>query len=378
MIHPSVNLVPRILQGALRPTTIARDDLQRAAQLGVSWLQAQQLAPLMWYQCQSRPDLPLDYRAALRLASYGALADTHLHARELSEVLQVLAAHGVTPVVFKGAALAHSVYPDPVCRLMGDLDLWVTVDEMDRAREALSTAGFVSRTNLTRPPTLLPFNSGEVQLHGTRPGTGLVELHFGVFAGEWLRRTANVDEVAIRNRVQPIILLGQRAHQLAPEDALIQLAVHAAVNHQLSLSALRSLVDVSLLARHAPLDWSVVVQRAREWRIATATWLVLRLAVDLCGLADAAEAVRQLQPSALRRRMIRRFANAESLVEMRDLSKSKWRYVYLLLMVDRKRDAVKLVYRTLWPERDWLIARYGRYTFSTRLRHLFDAARGKI
>ena len=42
------------------------------------------------------------------------------------------------------------------------------------------------------------------------------------------------------------------------------------------------------------------------------------------------------------------------------------------------RDAAKLVFRALWPERAWLIARYGRYTFSTRLRHLFDAARGRI
>jgi hypothetical protein len=37
-----------------------------------------------------------------------------------------------------------------------------------------------------------------------------------------------------------------------------------------------------------------------------------------------------------------------------------------------------LVFRALWPERDWLMARYGRYTFSTRLRHLFDAVRGRI
>ena len=51
----------------------------------------------------------------------------------------------------------------------------------------------------------------------------------------------------------------------------------------------------------------------------------------------------------------------------------------LLLLVDRGRDAAKLIFRALlWPEREWLIARYGRYTFTTRLRHLFDAARGKI
>ncbi len=63
---------------------------------------------------------------------------------------------------------------------------------------------------------------------------------------------------------------------------------------------------------------------------------------------------------------------------MRDLSASKWRYVFLLLLIDRGRDALRLIFRALWPEREWLIARYGRYTFATRLRHLFDAARGRI
>jgi hypothetical protein len=69
--------------------------------------------------------------------------------------------------------------------------------------------------------------------------------------------------------------------------------------------------------------WSVIIQCACNWRTATAVWLVLSLAVDLAGLEEAAEAVRQLQPSALRRRLIHRFANAETLVEMRDLSSSQ-------------------------------------------------------
>jgi Uncharacterised nucleotidyltransferase len=86
---------------------------------------------------------------------------------------------------------------------------------------------------------------------------------------------------------------------LAPEDALIQLAVCTSVNHQMSLSALRSLVDITLLVRHQPIDWSLIIQRAREWRVATATWLVLSLATDLCGLPEAADAVRQLAPSRL-------------------------------------------------------------------------------
>ena len=57
---------------------------------------------------------------------------------------------------------------------------------------------------------------------------------------------------------------------------------------------------------------------------------------------------------------------------------SNWRYIFLLFLVDRVQDAARLVFRTLWPERAWLIARYGHYTVGTRLRHLLKAARGKI
>jgi hypothetical protein len=173
-------------------------------------------------------------------------------------------------------------------------------------------------------------------------------------------------------------LVGEVAHILAPEDAIVQSALHTVVNHQLSMSPLRALVDIALLARRQPVDWSAIAQRAQTWRVATAVWLVLSLAVELAGLEEAAGAARELQPSALRRRLIGRLANAGSLVTMRDLSVSNWRYVFLLLLVDRRRDAVKLIFRALWPEREWLIARYGHYSFTTRLRHLFDAARGKI
>ncbi len=50
-------------------------------------------------------------------------------------------------------------------------------------------------------------NAGELQLTSTAPGSGLVELHWGSFSGEWLR----------------------------------------------------GLVDIALLARHYSIDWDIVV-----------------------------------------------------------------------------------------------------------------------
>jgi len=346
--------------------------------LGVDWLRQQGLAPLTWYTCGTALTLPPDISQPLQQSYYSAVGDAELHRRELHTVLRALQAEGIRPIAFKGAALSWTVYSDPVCRPMGDLDLWIQSKELARAQEALRHLNYKQINNPDRPPKLMEQFSGEIHMSGAGDGSGLVELHLSVFLGEWLRHTTAIDESAVRERVIQLSWDNTPVDLLSPEDALIQLVIHLVINHQLSFFTLRGLVDIALLARHYPIDWRVIVQRARSWRVATAVWLVLSLAFDLAGLDEAAEAARQLQPSTLRRWMIGRFANAEALVMMRDLSASKWRYIFLLLLVDRARDTVKLVFRALWPEREWLIARYGRYTFTTRLRHLFDAARGKI
>lgn len=353
---------------------------QTAARLGVGWLQDQGLAALIWQDWQGRDaaGISAEFTLCLRTAYYMAVGDAELHRRELQTVLQSLRAEGLTALAFKGAALAYTVYPDPACRPMGDIDLWLEAGQMEDASAALQQLGYRAQHKTTRPQALMIRSRNELPMYGTCAGCGLVELHWGVFPGEWLLRTTRIDDAELWARAIPATLAGQPAMILSPEDNIIQVAVHLAINHNMSSPWLRGLVDIALLARHYAIDWDIVVQRARAWRVATPLWLVLSLAVDLAGLSEAADAARQLQAAPLRQRLIRRFANAETLVEMRDLSASKWRYVFLLLLVDHGRDAARLIFRALWPERDWLQARYGRYSRGLRLRHLLDAARGRL
>ena len=165
---------------------------------------------------------------------------------------------------------------------------------------------------------------------------------------------------------------------LAPEDAIIQLAAHLAVSHQMAAPGLRGLLDVALLARSQPIDWQAVAERARGWRVAAATWLVLDLADALFGLPDAAAAIAGLRPRRMRRGLLSRFVGADSMLAGRDRTRGPRRFVYQLLLVDRNRDAARLLVRALWPEADWLAARYGRRDVRTRYRHLLCALRGKI
>ena len=261
---------------------------------------------------------------------------------------------------------------------MGDLDLWVTDDEMGRAQIALERLGYVQHIKSARPVALQAQRRGEVQLIGRASGAGLVELHWGVFAGEWLERAAAVDEAAVRARCLSLDVLGCPARTLAPEDAVIQLAAHLAINHQFAYPWLRGLLDIVMTARWRAVDWDVVAARACEWRIATVVWLVHHFAAELLGLNDAAVALARLRPSPLRRWLLSLLVNERSLLEMRNLTRGPLRLVLQLLLVDRPRDAARLFWRALWPEDDWLAARYGRRDVRTRCRHLLAALRGKI
>lgn len=345
------------------------------------WLRGQGLAAYAFHRLRAAgalADLPPTLHAALRGHYYTVAGDAELHTRELAAVLDILAAAGVTPIVFKGAALAFTAYPDPACRPMGDLDLWLTDEAMPRGQAALEAAGYRQRIKTARPLALQAQREGEIQLVGRQPGLGLVELHWGVFAGEWLRRVAAVDKAGLRCRAIPVTLAGRPAWTLAPEDAIIQLAVHLAVNHQMAYPGVRGLLDVALVAAAAGVDWHAIAARARAWRVATPTWLVLSLADELFGLPTATAAVAALRPSEARRLLLARFTGSAAVMAGRDITHSPLRLVYQLLLVDRPADAVRLVWRALWPEADWLAARYGSTAFRVRLRHFLAASRGHV
>ena len=345
------------------------------------WLRGQGLAPYAWRRLKetgSATCLPASSAAVLRGAYYAAAGDAELHRSELAAALACLRAHGVTPILFKGAALAHTAYPDPTCRPMGDLDLWVTAEAMPVARAALASLGYEEHGKDDRPLAIQAQMAGEVQLVGRAAGQGLIELHWGAFAGEWLRRTAAVDHRAILCRARAAQIAGCEAWVMAPEDALIQLAVHLAVNHQMAYPGARGLLDVALLGRAEKVDWFALAARAREWRVVSATWLVLSLTESLLGLPGSELAVASLAPTGGQQAAIRRFVTEETVLAGKDISGGPRRFAYQLALVDRPRDAARLVGRTLWPERGWLHARYGAATPFIRVRHLTSAARGRI
>lgn len=363
-----------------------------AAELG-QWLQTQGLAPLV-HAC-SRETWP-ELAQHLQSDVYAATGEAALHLKRLQEIVDALAPNSIPVVLLKGAALALLAYDDPAQRTMSDIDLWIRNGDMPEAVRLLHERGFKILNKQERPVELQRLGRGELQMND--PYGRLAELHWSPFKGWWLRRTAAVDEQALWERTEaaptnpastrqasPEIKADEQqipasttsaaemVRLLAPEDMMIHLAVHMVVNHQFGLNSVRTLVDMARMSHVRQVRWALVEERARKWRLGTAVWLALHLLQALTGMTGAEPALRRLRPSRLRRSLLQRFVSPATLLGATDLRRHKIRYLLLLLMVDRPVDMVRVVVRTLWPEQEWLEARYGKET--SHRQHLWNVLR---
>ncbi|MEI8355978.1 MAG: nucleotidyltransferase family protein [Deltaproteobacteria bacterium] len=313
---------------------------------------AQVLFVYLKSQSLSIPPVAAERIRNIYLAS--AVRNTKLF-HELKNILLAFQTAGVTAVPLKGAWLAEKVYSNIALRGMGDVDLWVQRDQLDEARRVMVSLGYASRSKSDRPQELQDALTGETQMFKT--GAPMVELHWNLFPGEWLRHTAFIDEQEIWQRTLP--LQGENVRQLSPEDAIIHISVHFAVNHQMSMPGLRTLLDLYCARQKLNIDWVTVAERAKAWRVSTATWLVLRMLAELFGDPERKLPLQELRPSTLRRKILERFISPRIFLEGIDISSGPKRFLFLLALVDRPADAFYLSWRALMPDRTWLTLRYG-------------------
>jgi hypothetical protein len=328
----------------------------------VNWLQTQGLAAFAFHRLREAgilARLPTAVQRSLQGAYYTAAGINAVQRRETESVLRALDDAGIETVLMKGTPLAYTVYADPACRLKGDLDIWLPPAQLPAAIEALRPLGYATRDKANRPAAFILLTGGEQQLFGQDPGTGLVELQWPALRGEWVRRAAAVDHAAIWARRIAVPIEGRSTWAMAPEDLIIHLCLHLAINHTFDESVLRNLLDIHLVASRLSPDWDAVVERAASWRLATMLWTTLSLAVGLWDAPVPSAALAALQPGPARCRAIAALDLANTVLTIRSGSYTHRRFVIQMLLTDRLRDAWRLVWRALLPEAEWLRARYG-------------------
>lgn len=319
------------------------------------WVIQHELGSLLYSRCQhTHPSL----RPFLQGDRFAAIAENTLRFNTLEQIEAAFSQATTSLTLIKGMALARSVYDEPSWRTMSDIDILVGNGDMKTAVSIMQQLGYYTTEKESRPATLQALIQGEIPLQRDDVPF-LIELHGAILHGWWLMRTAAIDNAGIWQRRQP---LTATTWQLSPEDSILNIAVHLTVNHQLGMSVVRGLVDMAMVAKKQPVSWQIVAERAMEWRVQTAVYTILNLLHDLIAPEGMEEALTQLRPSPLRQRLLRPYANLQAMLSGQDVSNGRSRYLLLLLLVDRPRDMINLIYRTLWPEKSWLYARYGKAT----------------
>ena len=295
-----------------------------------------QTLPLLHYHLQRlglEDAVPDEVRGYLRNWTTVSQARSREQFRELGRVVAALQRLGIDHYVMKGAAIAASVYPDPLLRAMQDLDIMILPRDAWRVQREIYRLGYkhgvfdpkngrftpifkpitpqslrskhalhsVTRTvRIAAPiaPTLLPEAWRRRQLKsfsnsdGTLTVPVFIDFHVSLSPGMAL---ADVWRGASAEN-----LLGQQVKLQSPTAMLWFSAArlyHEAFQHGTLKLQMFGDIDAILRVHHDRIDWAELLVMVKKYKIEPALFYVLSQAQRLYGSPMPAGALELLEPS---------------------------------------------------------------------------------
>jgi putative nucleotidyltransferase-like protein len=214
-----------------------------------------------------------------------ALLD-ELAVRELQAAIATLEAGGIEPIVFKGAALAHTHYPQSWLRPRRDADLLIAPEQRGRTSEILIALGY------QQPPMiageLISYQTMFVREHSIGV-EHVLDVHWKIADRQTVADALTYDE--LRARSARITVRGTGMRVPSPIDALLIACIHRAAHHQ-DADDLIWVYDIHLIASGLTAEeWTRFADLAMERQVSLLCARGLRLAAD-CFHTQIPDAVR--------------------------------------------------------------------------------------
>jgi hypothetical protein len=278
----------------------------------LGWAGYHHVTPLLYRHVHDLgPDaIPAEVLDELRTRSRGIAAHNLKLTLELLSLLQGLEAAGAPGVIWKGPALAYTLYPSPELRTFADLDIILRPEDRHRARAVLNERGYrASPDAFLNEDELFGIGSQDATLWNPENRTS-VDLHWGSVPRY---RAPVADFRLLWSQSTSITVLGSELRVLEPGIHLLGLCAHGAKHRPFPWPALKWVTDVEAYLRTYPPEWwTPVLERARKKGCLRMVLLGLALAEDVLGaplprdvsVALARQSrVRRLVP-AIRRRIL--------------------------------------------------------------------------
>lgn len=201
------------------------------------------------------------------------------------EVSEWLDAAGVTHAILKGPAIA-AAYPD-ADREFVDLDVLVAPAAMVKAIAVLELHGAQALEQ-----TGWPRRDGIGELTLGLPSGVAIDLHAELIHRQGVRRDFRLSTESLLARATRGFVLGHAVPVLDPEDTLTHVALHAMLSGG---DRLVWLADLDALVRKGGIRWPVLIERAREEKLALVIGVLLQRASTVLGTPVPATALKDLR-----------------------------------------------------------------------------------
>ncbi len=263
---------------------------------------------------------------------------------------------GIPSRLLKGLALARTAYPEPACRVYGDLDVLVPGDRLVESADVLGAAfGAVRVTPELRPGFDDRFGKEAMLRH---PDGLELDVH-RTFVDGALGLTVDLDDLFVEG--QAFALGGHVVHALAPTPAFLHACYSAVLGDwPPRLAALR---DVAQLVHVGGLDPSDVRAMAARWRADAVVARAVTLAWEELRLRDGPEIVAWAR--AFRARPADRLLLASHVGRMRAFT----RHLAALLVIPGVRARAAYVRAIAFPQPAYLEAR--QFTARSHLARMY-------
>jgi hypothetical protein len=273
----------------------------------------------------------------------------------LDEMAAELAVHGIPMIALKNAGIARGIYSCLGCSPMGDLDTLVRKSDFGRAHEILQRLGYLPNSRSQYDADDAAPGGLEYQRNVEHIGNVWLELQWRSVAGRWIQRSQEpaTDELFSRS----IAIQGSKVRLLSPEDNLLQVCLHTAKHSYLRAPGLRLHTDVERIVQGIPIDWKIFLANVKSLKVRTAVYYSLWLPSILIGTPVPDEVLKELEPSAAKKRMILKCIRKAGLFYPNSGNKfSGLSYIYFnLLLYDNARSMLRAVF----PDRNSMRERYG-------------------
>ena len=200
----------------------------------------------------------------------------------LEEIAQKLSEHKIGIVALKNAGITKGIYTVLACSPMGDLDILVSSKDFYEAHHIIiNELGFTFKFRSKFETEVLEeaFRGGGTEyFKKVKDFTVWLELQWRPIAGRWIQPHNEPDGDELMQRSIPVD--GSSVRILAPEDNLLQVALHTAKHSYVRAPGFRLHSDVDRIVRYQSINWDSFTENVKKLKLKTTVYFSLFFA---CG-----------------------------------------------------------------------------------------------